>query len=133
MANDLLPDASEHQHQVALFQWAATLTHVHPELALMYAIPNAAKRSRRTGRHMKLEGLKPGIPDVCLPVPRGPWHALYIELKALRGRLRDNQRRRLAELHAVGNACFVCKGWEEAAQILLRYLRRDLASGAGGW
>jgi hypothetical protein len=125
-------DASEHQHQVALFDWAEMMSRVHPDLGLLYAIPNAAKRSARHGKRMKDEGLRPGMPDICLPVARGDYSALYIELKARGGRLRDSQRDRLRELFDAGNAAWVAIGWEQAADLLVKYLRESL-EGAGGW
>lgn len=70
---------SESVTQICLFRWAAFMQGQYPELALMYHIPNEGKRSRSAGARMKQEGLKPGVPDVCLPVPRGPYHGLYGE------------------------------------------------------
>ena len=71
----------EHHDQVALFRWAAWNLARYPELEWMYAVPNAAKRSPRQGAYMKAEGLKAGVPDICLPVARGGYNGLYIEMK----------------------------------------------------
>jgi len=63
------------------------------------------------------------VPDLCLPVPRGGFHGLYIELKRLRGgRLSEQQRAWLDALGKQGYAVAVCKGWEEAAETIQRYL-----------
>lgn len=72
---------SEHDEQVKLFQWAAHRLGVYPELALMFAIPNAGERRGSQGGWMVAEGLKRGVPDVCLPVARGGYHGLFLELK----------------------------------------------------
>ena len=72
------PTPSESVEQQALFRWANFMSGQYPALLLMYHIPNEGKRSRSTGARMKAEGLKPGVPDICLPVPVGQYHGLYI-------------------------------------------------------
>ena len=82
----------EHAEQVALFRWAAIARSRYPELALLYAIPNGGHRHIQVARRLKAEGVKPGVPDICLPVPRGNWSGLYIELKTARGTVSKAQR-----------------------------------------
>lgn len=113
---------SEHQHQVALFNWARMHEKAYPELRLMYAIPNAAKRSKRQGAYMKAEGLKAGVPDVCLPVARHGFNALYIELKAQQGRMQKNQIEWQQALNRAGNFAVTCVGWAQAKECIENYL-----------
>lgn len=119
---------SEHAHQVALFNWSRMHEKAHPELRLMYAIPNAAKRSKRQGAYMKAEGLRAGVPDVCLPVARQGFHALYIELKRPRtatqraGTVSAAQSDMLDRLNQERNLAIVCYGWEEAAKAIIDYV-----------
>jgi hypothetical protein len=121
----------EHQHQVALFRWASLMAREYPELRLMYAIPNGGGRSKAEAGRLKAEGVKPGMPDVCLPAPRGAFGACYIELKRpaapgqAKGRVSPEQRAVLAELEAAGNRVGVAVGWEEAKAILMEYLQCD--------
>jgi hypothetical protein len=116
---------TEAQEQKALFEWAAYSTSRHPELALLFHIPNEARRSYSLGREMKAQGLRSGVPDICLPVPRGGYGALYIELKRCKdGRLSDNQRGWLNGLNRAGNKAVVCRGWEEARQQIEMYLNQ---------
>ena len=63
--------ASEHQEQAALFRWAWFAQVKHPALALLYAIPNGGHRHKAVAARMKAEGVKAGVPDLCLPVARG--------------------------------------------------------------
>lgn len=80
----------------------------HPELQLLYHVPNEGKRTWRTGARLKSEGLKPGVPDLCLPVARGKYHGLYVELK------RRDQR---------ATACATVKGggwWSWACRAIMR-------------
>ena len=114
---------TEAQEQKALFEWAEWAKRKYPELALMYHIPNEARRSYALGREMKAQGLRSGVPDICLPVPRGGYGALYIEMKRREdSRLSDNQRGWINGLNRAGNRAVVCKGWEAARQEIETYL-----------
>lgn len=113
----------EAQEQEWLFRWAADMEFAAPELALMYHIPNEGKRSRSTGRRMRRQGLRKGVPDICLPVARKGYHALYIELKRTKGSaVSDDQKGWIAALEAAGNKAVVCKGWNAAADVIEEYL-----------
>lgn len=114
---------TEAQEQTMLFRWAEMAKGKHPELALLYHIANGGSRNVIEARHLKEQGVKPGVPDICLPVPRGPYHALYIEMKRKKGgRVSDEQRGWLKALDRMGNMTAVCYGMDEARQIILSYL-----------
>ena len=115
--------ASEHDHQVALFRWAELNHKRYPELSALYAIPNAGRRTLRMGASMRAEGLKAGVPDICLPARRGDCGALYIELKAPKGKVSELQRIWLSRLTALGNRAIVCYGWEDARDEIEEYLK----------
>ena len=72
---------SEHDEQSAIFEWAALMQGAYPELGLLFAIPNGGKRDKATAGKLKAEGVKAGVPDMCLPVSNGKYHGLFIELK----------------------------------------------------
>lgn len=119
---------SEHAHQVALFDWArANLAHM-PELAVMYAIPNGGARSKATAGRLKAEGVKAGMPDVCLPLPTATAGALYIELKVpagpgqRAGRESDSQADMRRRLTMFGNDVRVAWGWEDAVGWIEPYI-----------
>ena len=115
---------TESQEQQSLFEWAKLLQHKYPAIRLMYHIPNEGARSAATGARMRAEGLRRGVPDICLPVARGPYHALYIELKRRAGgRLSDDQRAWIDALNDAGNRAVVCRGWDEARQKIEQYLK----------
>lgn len=114
---------SEAQEQMWLFDWAEMAKGKFPELALMYHIPNGGSRNKLEAAHLQAQGVKSGVPDVCLPVARGGYHGLYIEMKRLRGgRVSENQETWLSMLREQGYKAVVCKGWEEAADLLKCYL-----------
>lgn len=112
----------EHQAQVAFFErvhWAAQW---HPELEAIYAVPNAAQRSEREGARMKDEGLKPGQPDVCVPIPRNGYGALYLELKVGKNKPTPEQVARMKVLESVGNLCLCVWGWEAMWEAVVEYM-----------
>ena len=60
------PVPLEDAEQRIIFQWAAMETAAHPELGLLYAIPNGGKRAIKTAIALKAQGVKSGVPDMCL-------------------------------------------------------------------
>ena len=113
----------EAEEQVNLFRWAEQNTIVFPELALMYHIPNGGKRDAAEAANLKRQGVKAGVPDIHLPVARGGFHGLYIELKAGDNTVTDNQKRWLKRLSAEGHATAVCYGAKQASEVITAYLK----------
>jgi len=67
--------------------------------------------------------VKAGVPDLCLPVARGGFHGLYIELKRQKGsKTSDDQKAWLSNLEKQGYFVALCKGWEAAAKVITEYL-----------
>jgi hypothetical protein len=113
---------SEAAEQTALFRWAELTEKQYPELRLLHHIPNGGRRDAIEGAHLKAQGVRSGVPDICLPVARGSSHGLYIELKAAGGRVQDTQRVWLEELTRQGYKAAVCYGFEEAKECIIGYL-----------
>ena len=113
---------SESQEQINLFKWAGFASCKYPELDLMYHIPNGGKRDIGTAKKLKAEGVKAGVPDICLPVPRSGYHGLYIEMKVGKNKTTDNQDRWLEGLSNQGHKTCICYGWESASEVLIKYL-----------
>lgn len=119
---DKTPVPTEEAEQRSLMQWVAYSRGSCPELIKLYHIPNEGKRTQLQGARLKATGLRPGIPDLCLPVSRGGYHGLYIELKRARGSYpTPEQISWLETLDGEGYAACWCQGWEEAASVLLDY------------
>ena len=75
--------ARESSHQVALFRWAALFSRQHPELECLHSVPNGGYGLPiQTAVRLKREGLRRGYPDVSLPIGRGGYHSLLIEMKS---------------------------------------------------
>lgn len=120
---DALGVPTESEEQQALFEWAALQYGKYPELRALYHIPNEGKRSKAVGARLKKEGMKDGVSDNCLPVKRGQYGSLYIELKRIKGsKVSPEQREWIELMQKVGNAAYICYGWEEAAKKIVEYL-----------
>ncbi len=72
---------------------------------------------------MKQAGLKSGVPDVCLPTAHGGYIGLYIEIKVKPNKPTENQKRWLRALREAGHMVAVCYGFEEARDLIEKYLR----------
>lgn len=70
---EVMKPTEEHE-QEALFNYASWQK--EPEWNLLFSIPNGGYRKLKTGIRMKKTGLKPGVPDLQLPVARGMYHGL---------------------------------------------------------
>lgn len=108
--------------QETLFQWAEYQTNKYPELRLLYHIPNGGKRDKVTAINLKRQGVKAGVPDLFLPVARGGFFGLYIELKVGSNKPTKLQNEWLCNLNKQGYLAVVCYGWQQAAEILVAYL-----------
>lgn len=123
-AGGFLP--TEDSEQEALFEWAAMMSRVQPCLRLLHHIPNGGKRDIGTARALRRRGVKPGVPDLCLPHPAGRFHGLYIELKkAHGGRTSDYQDEWIKALEGEGYFVAVCHGWRNAATKIEEYLKLE--------
>ena len=92
---------------------------------IAFVVPNGGSRNRAEAARLQAEGVKAGVPDLCLPVPRGEFHGLYIELKRVRGsRTSDFQVGWMESLMKQGYCVALCKGWEQAAQTIIEYLEQ---------
>ena len=97
------PVPTESEEQQMLMRWASLASGANPELRLLYHVPNGGSRGKAEAGRFRAEGVKSGVPDLCLPVARGKWHGLYIELKRTKGgRVSQAQREWLAALQREG-------------------------------
>lgn len=115
---------TESDEQKFVFTWAWFQEIYEPRLGLLHHIPNGGLRQKATAARMKAEGVKAGVPDLCLPVPAHGFHGLYIEMKK-----RDHsnglsrlQRNWIDMLREQGYKAEVAYGADEAIDILCEYL-----------
>lgn len=112
----------EEGHQEAIFEWASYQIARLPELELLHHIPNGGRRDKAEAVAFKRRGVKAGVPDLCLPVARGNFHGLYIELKTEKGKPTKTQKLWIEKLIKQGYFAKVCYGWKDAIETLEYYL-----------
>lgn len=94
----------------------------HPALRMLFAVPNGGDRHKIVAAKMKAEGVKPGVPDYMLPVARGGFNGLAIELKSLTGYASKEQKEWIAALREQGWRAEVCRGGDKAWDVVRDYL-----------
>ena len=116
---------SEAVEQTCLFRWAM-MQPPDSGIRLMMHIPNGGYRKPSEAAHFRAMGVRAGVPDIFLPVARGGYHGLWIEMKRRKGgRVSGEQTDWLDALRGQGYFCAVCYGWEEAAKAVTEYVRGE--------
>lgn len=145
----LATSGTEHGEQTAFFCWAQlqantwrnnnirAQSELATKLEMMFAIPNGGERHIAVAGKLKAEGVKAGVPDVMLPVPRQSYkspcicHGLFIEMKRpskkpvkanSRGGVANDQESYHLFLRSQGYCVAVCYTWQEARDTVLQYL-----------
>jgi hypothetical protein len=119
---------SEEQLQAQCYQW---FHNSFPALrGLLFHIPNGGNRSMREGSKFKAIGVVPGIPDMLLCVPisnpesvNGKCHGLFIEMKAEKGKLSENQIKIHSKLEIAGYEVFVVNDFDVFKQKIISWLK----------
>lgn len=114
----------EHAEQVNLIKWWALQCKRFsiPEY-LLFAIPNGGKRDVVSAKLLKDEGVRAGVPDLFLAVPKGQYHGLFIEMKKQRGGVVSESQKACMDMLSTNGYCVtVCHGFIEAKQKIESYL-----------
>lgn len=117
----------EHDEQKALFEWADAMQGEHPELAMLFSIPNGGARHPAVAAQLKAEGVKAGVPDCFLAVRRGKFGGLFLELKRANHSNGPTaaQREWIDALRRYGYSACVCYGAQEAISTIMAYLAQE--------
>jgi hypothetical protein len=121
----------EDGEQVALMGWARRYRIVigigsgHLLSDYLYAVPNGGRRGKAEAARLKAAGVKAGVSDLHLPLPRGIFHGLWIELKAPKphpSSTSTEQRAWLKRMREAGHRAEVCYGAADAIASIQAYL-----------
>lgn len=114
----------ESKEQILFIQWCKRNQEQYPKLKKIFAIPNGGLRHIATASRMKLEGVKPGVPDLFLPVASRGFSGLFIEMKRLDGgSLSGDQKKWKEWLKEENFAVVKADGFEKAKAYIKSYLK----------
>ena len=125
-----LPELSEYQEQVKVFEWAEIAQTTYPELEMLTGSLNGVRLSIGAAVKAKKAGLKKGYPDIGLDVRRSSYleplrqfSGLRIELKkANGGKLSIEQVWWFNKLRDQGFRAVCCWGSDRAIEEIKNYL-----------
>lgn len=115
----------EAAEQIKLFRWVDFAVNQYPELEMLYHIPNGGSRNPIEAANLKRQGVRAGVPDLCLPIARGKYHGMYIEMKYGDNKPTENQKHWLRNLQRYGYATSICYSAEVAIADIEKYLNLE--------
>jgi hypothetical protein len=115
----------EDAEQIALLNWARLVT-VGQETLFDWLVhcPNGGWRSPVEAARFQAIGVKPGIPDLMLPIRTTEYATGWLELKVGRNKPTEHQLSWHERLRSAGHYVQTYWHWHEAAADMLRYLER---------
>ncbi|HEI6729928.1 TPA: VRR-NUC domain-containing protein [Yersinia enterocolitica] len=117
---------SETEEQAALIEWADKT--VIDGICIgdyLIHIPNEGRRGPKAAKDAKRLGLRKGVPDLFLALPRGRYAGLWIEMKVGDGKLSQQQDIWLQKLSSAGYNAVCCFGFTEAVRTVENYLTKS--------
>ncbi|PXW40593.1 VRR-NUC domain-containing protein [Erwinia sp. AG740] len=115
---------AELEEQAALIEWAdkTVIDGIRIGDYLLH-IPNEGKRGPKAARDAKRLGMRSGVHDLFLALPRGEYAGLWIEMKAVGGRPTPGQLEWQELMRAAGYRAEICYGFDSARNEIERYLQ----------
>ena len=115
----IVPTEAEEQEELVAWGDAQGIVIVH--------IANERKCTAYVAGQLLRQGMRKGFPDNFIPIARGGYHGLFIELKRAKKSLSKKspeQREWVRYLNEEGYKALFCYGAEEAKQVILEYLKK---------
>ena len=93
----------------------------YPEFSgMLFAVPNGGRRDAREGARLKKEGVRAGVADLILLVPRP--NVLLLEVKVKGGKLSDAQKTWLAAAASLGHTTAVAYDFHAARAAIVNHI-----------
>lgn len=113
---------SESTEQERVISWALFNEYRCQELKMLFHVPNGGSRNKAEAANLKRQGVKSGVPDLCLTVAKNGYHGLFIEMKYGKNKTTKEQKEWLKNLSESGYKTAVCYSADEAIREIARYL-----------
>lgn len=107
---------SEAQEQIVVVQYCDL------KRIPIFHIPNGGSRNAIEAKNLKKQGVRPGVPDLMLPVAKQGYHGLFIEMKVGYNKPTDNQKKWIELLSKNGYLVKTCWSADEAINLINNYM-----------
>ena len=112
------PEAIE---QAKVIAWARANERNYPYLWMLHSSLNGVKMTKAQAGRAIAQGMLSGVPDLFLPVRRGGYAGLYIEMKWGKNTTTPNQKTYKADVESQGFLAKVCYSAKEAIEVIQKY------------
>jgi len=112
-------DVIDHEHQIQ----KAITQYLDMKGVCYWAVPNGGARSMITGKRLKAEGVKPGVPDITI-VQNGKYLGLEVKKPKTttpEGRLSAIQKAMIRSIEKAGGEVHVVYGVQDVIKVLENY------------
>ena len=89
---------------------------------LIFAVPNGGSRHVREAANLKRQGVKPGVSDVIVLIPKKGFASLCIEFKTRVGKQSEEQKEFQKQAESCRNKYVVVRSASQAIEELQKYL-----------
>jgi hypothetical protein len=111
--------------QIKLFDWIRSRPDLEP---FCFHVGNERKCTPQAGRLLKRKGVKAGVSDNFVMIPRNGYHGLIVELKENDGKLTAQQSEFLFNMNSQGYQALAVWGFDAAKAVILAYLGESVSS-----
>lgn len=90
---------------------------------LLFAVPNGGSRNKLEAINLKRQGVKPGVSDVILLIPKGGFASLCMEFKTKSGKQSKEQKEFQKQAEMCGSRYVIVRSVKEAIEKVREYLK----------
>lgn len=90
---------------------------------LLFAVPNGGSRNKLEAINLKRQGVKSGVADVILLVPKGGFASLCLEFKTKIGKQSPEQKEFQEQAQMCGSKYVIVRSVKEAIEEMKKYLK----------
>lgn len=90
---------------------------------LLFAVPNGGRRDKLEAVRLKRQGVKRGVADVILQIPKNGYGCLCMEFKTDSGDQSEEQKEFQKQAESVGNKYVVVRSAMQAIDVMKEYLK----------
>ena len=90
---------------------------------LLFAVPNGGSRNIIEATNLKRQGVKSGVSDVILQIPKKGYASLCLEFKTTKGRQSEEQKEYQRQVEMSGSKYVIVRSAREAIDVMKEYMQ----------